>query len=162
MILVALAVVAVGARVSDSLRLKQESNILERLPESEGVAYYEVLRKRVARVRLLRALALSGLALLMYVGRRHLFPAETYAQAVQRHISTSEKARVVAEEELGRYAAKEGLAATPGWTMRGVSGDERFPWIFEYGLGPDPKAAHVVRIYVNGAGRVEVHRIVSR
>ncbi len=160
MIVMALAVVAVGARVSDTLRLKQESNILERLPEAEGVAYYDQLRKRVVRVRLLRALALSALALLMYVGRRHLFPAETYAEAVQRHVSTSEKARVVAEGELGRYAAREGMTKT-GWTMRGVSGDDRFPWIFEYGFGPEQKVVHIVRIYVNGAGRVEVHRILS-
>jgi len=66
------AVLLVGARARDNLRLRQQEVVLARLPEAEAVAYYDVLRRRVRNARLLRAVALMSMVLLVYAWRHGL------------------------------------------------------------------------------------------
>ena len=73
-VLLMVLVMAAGAHVSDGLRLKQEEAILHKLPVDEAQAYYEVLRRRARRVRLLRAVALAALLLVILAARRRFFP----------------------------------------------------------------------------------------
>jgi hypothetical protein len=65
-LVVVLLIVAVGTRATDGLRVKQQEVILRNLPESEARAYYAVLRGRVRRVLVLRAVALLSLLALFY------------------------------------------------------------------------------------------------
>ncbi len=64
LVLVVLLVVAVGTRATDGLRVKQQEVILRNLPEGEARAYYDVLRRRVRRVAILRVVALVSLVAL--------------------------------------------------------------------------------------------------
>jgi hypothetical protein len=156
-LVVALVVVAVGLRVTDTLRVKQEEIILRRLPEAEAAAYYRVLEQRVGRVRLLRGVTLASLFVMMYVGRRRLFPSESYAQAVQRRIETTEQARALADAEVRRYATAEKLDPS-GFDLEAVGGDQDHPWIFDFATRSKP--VHRVRVYVNRGSRAELHRIM--
>ena len=59
----------------------QEEAILRRLPLAEAHDYYELLRRRVRRVRLLRAITLASMVLVMVAARRRFFPPPPAATA---------------------------------------------------------------------------------
>jgi hypothetical protein len=67
-----LVIVAVGSRATDALRLSQAESILARLPEAEARAYYDVLRRRVRRILIMRGLALIALLCIFWAIRRRL------------------------------------------------------------------------------------------
>jgi len=67
-----LVIVAVGSRATDALRLSQAESILARLPEEEARAYYDVLRRRVRRILIMRGLALIALLCIFWAIRRRL------------------------------------------------------------------------------------------
>ena len=69
-----LVIVAVGARASDALRLSQAESILARLSEADARAYYDVLRRRVRRILIMRAIALLALLCIFWVIRQRLMP----------------------------------------------------------------------------------------
>ena len=69
-----LVIVAVGARASDALRLSQAESILARLSEDDARAYYDVLRRRVRRILVMRAIALLALLCIFWVIRQRLMP----------------------------------------------------------------------------------------
>ena len=71
-LLAALAILALGGRATDALRLQALESILERLPEAEARAWYETLRRRMRRVIVMRAVALASLLCIFYVLRRRL------------------------------------------------------------------------------------------
>jgi hypothetical protein len=73
-VLLVVLVLAAGAHLSDGVRLKQEEAILRKLPVDEAHGYYEVLRRRARRVRLLRAVAVTSLVLALLAARRRFFP----------------------------------------------------------------------------------------
>jgi hypothetical protein len=79
-VLLVVLILAAGAHMSDGLRLKQEEAILRKLPVDEAHGYYEILRRRARRVRLLRAVALTSLVIAMYAARRRFFPPPPSAQ----------------------------------------------------------------------------------
>jgi hypothetical protein len=72
-VLLVVVILALGAHLSDGVRLKQEEAILRKLPVHEAHAYYEILRRRARRVRLLRAVALTSLVLALLAARRRFF-----------------------------------------------------------------------------------------
>jgi hypothetical protein len=74
-VMLVVLVLALGTHLSDGVRLKQEEAILRKLPVGEAHAYYETLRRRARRVKLLRAVALGSLALTLLAARRRFFPA---------------------------------------------------------------------------------------
>ena len=59
--LMAVLVLAVGTELTERVRVRQEEWILKNLPESQALAYYEVLKRRVRRVRILRGLVLVAM-----------------------------------------------------------------------------------------------------
>lgn len=65
-LLVVALVVAVGSRAGDNLRVRQQEVILHKLPEAEAIAFYDVLRRRMRKVAILRAVAVVALVLLFY------------------------------------------------------------------------------------------------
>jgi hypothetical protein len=67
-----LVIVAVGGRASDALRLSQAESILARLADAEARAYYDVLRKRVRKILVMRALTLLALLCIFWVLRQRL------------------------------------------------------------------------------------------
>jgi hypothetical protein len=67
-----LAIVAVGTRAIDAVRLSQAESILARLSEAEARAYYDLLRRRVRKVIVMRALALISLLCIFWVLRQRL------------------------------------------------------------------------------------------
>jgi hypothetical protein len=71
-LLVIVIVIGVGSRASDAVAVRQQEIILRNLPESEAIAYYEILRKRVRKVAVLRAIALVSLVLLFYAYKHRL------------------------------------------------------------------------------------------
>jgi hypothetical protein len=71
-ILVIAIVLAVGTRASDAVAVRQQEVILDNLPEKEAVAYYEVLRKRVRKVAILRVIAICSLVVLFYSYKHNL------------------------------------------------------------------------------------------
>lgn len=73
-LLIVFLVLGVGAHMADTIRVKQEEAILRRLPLEEAHDYYEVLRKRVRKVRILRAITVTSLLLVMLAARRRFFP----------------------------------------------------------------------------------------
>lgn len=70
-----LVIVAVGGRAIDGLRLSQAESILARLPEADARAYYDLLRRRVRRVIVMRALVLGALLCIFWVLRHRLIAA---------------------------------------------------------------------------------------
>ena len=70
-----LVIVAVGGRAIDGVRLSQAESILARLPEADARAYYDLLRRRVRRVIVMRALALCALLCIFWVLRHRLIAA---------------------------------------------------------------------------------------
>jgi hypothetical protein len=149
-ILAMVAVLAIGARVADSVRVRQEEVLLRKLPEAQAIAFYEVLRQRVRRVRVLRAITLLSLVLVMVAARRRFFPPpppRTPDHASVQRPTNTDAARVLADRALQRFAARERLEAS-GFQLADVRGDERHPWIFEY-RGRD---GGLVRVYVDRDG----------
>jgi hypothetical protein len=71
-----LLIVTVGSRVIDGLRRAEAESILARLPQDQAVAYYGVLRKRMRRIVLMRALALLSLLWMFFVFRQRLVKHE--------------------------------------------------------------------------------------
>lgn len=69
-----LVIVAVGGRAIDGVRLSQAESILARLSEADARAYYDVLRRRVRKVMVMRALALLSLLCIFWVIRQRLVP----------------------------------------------------------------------------------------
>jgi hypothetical protein len=67
-----LAVVAVGSRATDALRLSQAESILARLPDDEARAYYAVLRRRVRRTLIMRGVVLVALLCIFWALRQRL------------------------------------------------------------------------------------------
>lgn len=71
-ILLAFAIVVIGQGLPDRVRLTQERVILEKLPVAEAAAYYELLRRRVMRVRALRLVFVLSLLTVLWVYRNRL------------------------------------------------------------------------------------------
>jgi hypothetical protein len=69
-----LVIVAVGGRATDALRLSQAESILARLSDTDAHAYYDVLRRRVRKVLVMRGLALISLLCIFWVVRQRLIP----------------------------------------------------------------------------------------
>jgi len=67
-----LVIVAVGGRATDAVRLSQAESILARLSEAEARAYYDLLRRRVRKVIIMRALAVIALVCIFWVIRQRL------------------------------------------------------------------------------------------
>jgi hypothetical protein len=67
-----LGIIAVGSRAIDAVRLSQAEDILRRLSEDDARAYYELLRRRVRKVIVMRALALIALLCIFWVLRQRL------------------------------------------------------------------------------------------
>jgi hypothetical protein len=67
-----LVIVAVGGRAIDAVRLSQAESILSRLPEADARAYYDVLRKRVRKIIVMRGLVLIALLCIFWVLRQRL------------------------------------------------------------------------------------------
>ena len=67
-----LVIVAVGTRATDALRLKQAESVLARLSEADARAYYERLRRRVRKVIVLRAVAVTALLCIFWAIRQRL------------------------------------------------------------------------------------------
>lgn len=63
-------VLAIGTRATDGVRLRQQEAILAKLPTAEAVAFYKILRRRVWKVRALRAIALLSLLAILHARNR--------------------------------------------------------------------------------------------
>jgi hypothetical protein len=70
--LIVAVIAAVGTRAADGLRVRQQEAILANLPEAEALAYYQVLRKRVRRVAILRVIALLSVITIFYCYKARL------------------------------------------------------------------------------------------
>jgi hypothetical protein len=64
-----LLVLIVGERAGDVLERRQQELVLRKLPLPEAHAYYDRLRQRSRRIRILRGLMLASLLALAYVYR---------------------------------------------------------------------------------------------
>ena|SRR6266436_8251478 len=62
-------ILAVGTHAADKVNVRQQEIVLGKLPVAEASAYYDVLRRRVRRIRVLRAIALTALFCLLYAYR---------------------------------------------------------------------------------------------
>jgi hypothetical protein len=82
-ILVIIVVLAVGARSSDAVAVRQQEIILRNLPEKEAVAYYQIIRKRFRKVAVLRVIAICSLAVLFYSYKYRLGATRTVAPVTQ-------------------------------------------------------------------------------
>jgi hypothetical protein len=71
-LLIVALIAAVGTRATDGLRVKQQEAILANLPVEEARAYYEILRKRVRRVAILRVIALLSVITIFYCYKARL------------------------------------------------------------------------------------------
>jgi hypothetical protein len=154
------AILALGAHLTDGVRLREEELILRKLPEEEAVAYYEVLKQRARRIRLLRAVTLASLALVLLAMRRRLFRgAPTPGRpAAPPPPTNTEAARAAATEALRDYAFRVGLSPAR-FEAGAITGDDKYPWIFEYRA--QPPSRRVVRIYVARDGTVELHPLIE-
>lgn len=77
-LIVVLLVLALGTRASDALEVRQQEIVLGKLSVPEAHDYYERLRRRAWRARVLRSVAVLALITLAYAGRR-LLPAGAHA-----------------------------------------------------------------------------------
>jgi len=69
-----LVIVAVGNRAIDGVRLSQAESILARLPETDARAYYDLMRRRMRRLVVMRAVAVVALLCIFWVLRHRLVP----------------------------------------------------------------------------------------
>jgi hypothetical protein len=74
-----LLIVVVGGRAVDELRRKEGEGVLGRLPVAEARAYYDVLRRRMRRIAIMRAVALASLLWIFFVVRHRLVQHEAPA-----------------------------------------------------------------------------------
>jgi hypothetical protein len=72
MLIVVAVVVAVGTRASDGVQVRQQEVILANLPEKDALAYYDILRRRVRKVAVMRVVALLSLLTLFYSYKHRL------------------------------------------------------------------------------------------
>jgi hypothetical protein len=70
--LTALLLLGVGTRAGDRLIVRQQEVVLSKLPVAEASAYYDLLRRRVRRVRILRAIVFLSLMALLYAYRHRI------------------------------------------------------------------------------------------
>jgi hypothetical protein len=69
-VLIVVLVLALGNELTERLRVKQEELILQKLPQNEAIAYYELLKRRVMKVRLLRGAVLVALVVIAMAVKR--------------------------------------------------------------------------------------------
>ncbi|MES1205376.1 MAG: hypothetical protein ABUS79_05515 [Pseudomonadota bacterium] len=69
-IAIAIAILAIGARAGDGLRLRQQEAILRKLAPPAAAAFYRVLRRRAWRTRILRAVSVISLVAILYARNR--------------------------------------------------------------------------------------------
>jgi hypothetical protein len=156
-ILLVILILGLGAHLADGVRVRQEELILRKLTVEEAHGYYEVLRRRARRVRVLRAVTVASLLLGMLAARRRFFPPPPPpAPAATAGPTTVQAARSLADAAFARHAARESLD-TAAFDRRDLAGDQRHPWAFEY--RPRSGNAEVRRVYVDRAGQAEVHRV---
>jgi hypothetical protein len=74
-LLVMAIVIAVGTRASDGVQVRQQEVILANLPEKEALAYYDLLRRRLRKIQVLRVIAFLSLVTLFYAYKHRLAPA---------------------------------------------------------------------------------------
>jgi hypothetical protein len=67
-------VIAVGTRASDAVQVRQQEVILANLPEKEALAYYDLLRRRLRKIQVMRVIALLALVTLFYAYKHRLAP----------------------------------------------------------------------------------------
>ena len=67
-----LGLIVVGGSASDKLRTSQLQSILTRLPTDQASDYYDVLRRHLRRVAVMRALSLVSLVCIFYALRQWL------------------------------------------------------------------------------------------
>jgi hypothetical protein len=60
-----LLVLSVGTRATDAVRVRQQEVVLRKLPVGEAAAFYEVLRRRIWKVRFLRLVALLSVLVII-------------------------------------------------------------------------------------------------
>jgi hypothetical protein len=158
-----LAAVVIGTRLSDGLRLRQEESILRRLPLDQAHDYYELLKRRVRRVRIMRALTLASVFLCLMAARRRLVPPppppqDAAAWAPAAPPTNTDGAKALAQAALRRHAERERLDLQ-ALELAGVSGDDKHPWVFDY-RWKDGRPERL-RLYVSRGGQVEVHRVLK-
>ena len=71
-LIIVLLILAVGTRASDALEVRQQEIVLGKLAVPEAHDYYQRLRRRVWRARVLRGIAVLALITLAYTARRLL------------------------------------------------------------------------------------------
>ncbi len=154
----AAAIFVLGARLSDGVRLRSEETILHKLSVAEAHAYYEKLKARARRTKLMRAVTLAAVLLVSIAVRKRLVrkagedaPAPVAEKAPARATLTANDAKRIAEE-----AAARQVGAGAALTLENVSSDERHPFVFDFRAGGEK-----VRVYVDGGGRAEVHKILE-
>jgi hypothetical protein len=69
-VLMVVLVLALGNELTERLRVKQEELILKKLPQNEAIAYYDVLKRRVMKVRILRGAVLVSLVVIAMAIKR--------------------------------------------------------------------------------------------
>ncbi|HEY0710646.1 MAG TPA: hypothetical protein VGG33_27835 [Polyangia bacterium] len=158
-------ILAVGTRAADSMRVRQEEVILRKLSVPQAAVFYDELTRRARRVRFLRAVTFTALVLTILAARRRFLApklmrsADTVEVAPAGPPTNTEAAKAIANRELARQGA-QGVVDQRNLALREVTGDDRHPWIFEYvGRATDSGRPARVRIYVDRAGRAELHRI---
>ncbi len=156
--LIVVAILALGGRLSDGIRLRQEEIILQRLPLGEAHEYYGRLKHRARKVRVLRAITLASLVVILFVVRRRFLPDPAGGPMVVQQALTADKATALAREELDRYAAREHVDAA-SFRLVDVLTDDRHPFIYEFICDLPP--AQMVRVYVGPQGRTKIHRVFA-
>jgi hypothetical protein len=163
--LLVILILGLGTHLSDNVRVRQEEVILHKLSVPEAHAYYELLKKRAFRVRVLRAVTLVSLALTLMAARRRFFPPPPAVQAPDTRPATppqhTQAARALADAALARQAGQPGGVDPARLAPPTVSGDDEHPWIFDYApRAPGSPGAETIRVYVDRDGRTELHRLV--
>lgn len=69
-VLIVVLVLALGNELTERMRVKQEELILQKLPQSDAIAYYELLKRRVLKVRVLRGAVLIALVVIAMAIKR--------------------------------------------------------------------------------------------
>jgi S-adenosylmethionine:diacylglycerol 3-amino-3-carboxypropyl transferase len=116
-LVIVLLVLIAGERAADRLERRQQELVLGKLPVPEAHAYYERLRRRSRRIRILRALTVASLLTLAYVYRHAAVrrapsapPSGTASQLLdQLHEHAASQPRIVetGETRLSRLAVHD-------------------------------------------------------
>lgn len=116
-LVIVLLVLIGGERAADTLERRQQEIVLGKLPVPEAHAYYERLRRRSRRIRILRALTLASLLTLVYVYRHATVrrgpaavPSPAASQLLnQLHEHAASQPRIVETREtrISRLAVQE-------------------------------------------------------